>query len=175
MWKSDESKEDIFEKTREMYNKLNNIVEDSSTRSKRKSSIVGIAHRVLVETFHRALDRALKDVPQDDESGVSVNYNVKINNPKRSLKTEDVALKTKDSRPKKPKYFDPEVHVVKVVKNQDFGSESASLSSDKSNPTKNAILEAIRAGIVSPDEVKQALGLSGEVGRAKSLFYGCIT
>jgi hypothetical protein len=64
---------------------------------------------------------------------------------------------------------------VKVVKNQDFGSESASLSSDKSNPTKNTILEAIRAGIVSPDKVKQALGLSGEVGCAKLLFYGCIT
>jgi hypothetical protein len=168
MWKSNESNEDIFEKTREMYNKLKNIVEDSTTRSKRKSSIVGIAHRVLIETFHRPLDRALQGVTKDVESGGSINYKVKINNPKRALKNMEAAsLEKKDSRPKKPRIFDPEVHVVKVVKNQDSGSESGSLS-DKSTATKialtkSAILDALKEGVVSKAEIRKAMGWLNEV------------
>ena len=59
---------------------------------------------------------------------------------------------------------------MKIPKNQELGSESQSLS-EKSILTKSAILEAIRAGIVSAIEVKEAMGLSEEVGHAIALLW----
>jgi hypothetical protein len=88
MWRSQEASFDIFEKLHERYNQIHGIVEDTTTRSKRKSNIVGIAHRVLVESFHRPLDKALQDAPQTVDSGDSIVYKVKINNPKRQFKQE---------------------------------------------------------------------------------------
>jgi hypothetical protein len=59
------------------------------------------------------------------------------------------------------------VHVIKVVKGSNIAGESESLS-EKSMPTKNAILEAIRAGIVSAEEISEAIGCP-EIGVAIGL------
>jgi hypothetical protein len=124
---------------------------------------------VLIETFHRPLDRALQGVTKDDASGGSINYKVKINNPKRALKNSKAASwEKKDSCPKKPRIFNPEVHVVKILKNQDSGSETGSLS-DKSTATKialtkNAIFDALKEGVISKAEIRKAMGWSDEVG-----------